>query len=110
MSSVTSHSDSASLSSVDDGLERSLTHRISLINILDVTTSQLISDSDLDADQDEMMSQALRSNTKYDRSRRAQKLEQAIKTVSIKVIILNFVLVTRELKTSEIHLGRHIGC
>lgn len=87
MSSESYSDDAMSLSSasVDNDMERSVTpaHKISLINILEITSSHIpICDSDLDTDQEEMMSQAIHAHTKYDRSRRAQKLEHAIRAVS----------------------------
>ena len=85
LSSQASQSETASVSSVDTDPDRALTHRISLINILEISTSKFVSDTDLDTEQEDAMSQALSSyssSSKYHKSNRSQRMEAAIKQVS----------------------------
>ena len=72
-----------------------LTHKLSLINILEMSTSSIKSpdsemtasilscpDVDLEIEQEDLMAQALSSISKHDRGNRAGKIEKAIKNVS----------------------------
>lgn len=89
LSSPTSQSETASVSSEDVDLDRTLTHKISLINILEISSSQLVSDVDLDTEQEDTMSQTVPSySSKYRKSGRTQNIEEAIKQVSDEVTIL----------------------
>lgn len=84
-SSQASQSETASVTSYDLEPEKTLTHKISLINILEMSSTNVCTsnDSDLEEDQVDMMSEALATcNSKYDKTSRMQKLEKAIKMVS----------------------------
>lgn len=77
-----------------------LTHKLSLINILEMSTSSIKSpdtemtasilscpDVDLEIEQEDLMAQALSSISKHDRGNRVGKIEKAIKNVSNYYII-----------------------
>lgn len=82
--SLDSAAETCSISSADTTPEP-VTHKLSLINILEMSSmSNVISPADLEKEQEGIMSQALSatSNGMYERSSKAQQLENAIKKVS----------------------------
>ena len=88
--SVETATDTSSVSSVSTETEP-ISHKLSLINILEMSSSGVLSPTDLE-EQEDMMSQALSSNgsaNQQDRSSRAQFLEKAIKTVSFFAAVFN---------------------
>lgn len=105
-SSSASSLNSSQTGSDDKGDHAPPTHKLSLINILEMSTSSILSPDDemtisilscpdtvdLEIEQEDMMSQVLSSSTpasKHSRSNKAGRLEKAIRTVSILLYCLS---------------------
>ena len=115
MSSLDS-ADTPSKDSRDRDETSRLTHKLSLINILEMSTSSIKSpdnemtasilscpDVDLEIEQEDLMAQALSSISKHDRGNRAGKIEKAIKNVSVQSCRPNVSLLVKVIVYISVH-------